>query len=360
MRIALVAPPWIAVPPAGYGGIEWVVHLLAEELVRGGHDVTLYATGDSATSAELVSFIPTSAPARMHDAGTDAEHAGQAFRHIAQRAAAGAGADVVHDHSEWLGPAFAHALPMPVVFTHHNDLNADRRRVYGAFFDDVHHVCLSEHQRASWPALAGASVVPNAIDLPPYDASVRRGDFLLCLSRIHPDKGQHIAIEVGRKTGRRVVLAGKIDPGEGERYFAAEIAPCLEPGSVEYLGEITDGAKRDLLRRAAATLFPIRWDEPFGLVMAESMASGTPCIAFARGAAPEVIEHGVTGFVVDAVDGMAAAVSRLAEISPAACRRHVETNFAPAVMTRRYLEVYASVVALAPRVQRRQIVELPR
>ena len=344
MRIALVAPPWLSVPPGGYGGIEWVVHLLADELVRRGHEVTLYATGDSTTSAELVSFISRAAPARMHDPAIDAEHVGQVYKDIAERASAGAGPDVVHDHSEWLGPAFAHTVPVPVVFTHHNSLTADRRRVYGSFFDDVAHVCLSEHQRASWAALAGAAVVPNAIDLSAYDATGAKSEFLLSLSRIHPDKGQHIAIEVARRTGRDIVLAGKIDPGDGEKYFEDEVAPLLRSKSVQYLGEVTDETKRDLLQRAAATLFPIRWDEPFGLVMTESMAAGTPCIAFARGAAPEVIEDEVTGFLVDDVDGMTKAVSRLGEISPAACRRKVETHFSPALMTKRYLAVYEAAV----------------
>ena len=344
MRIALVAPPWIAVPPAGYGGIEWVVHLLAEELVATGHDVTLYATGDSVTTAELVSFLPHAAPEHMHNSGIDAEHVGQAFKDIAARAAAGAGHDVVHDHTAWLGTAFAHTLPMPVVFTHHNPLTADRRRIYGAFFDDVEHVCLSLHQRSTWPRLAQSPVVPNAIAARVDDASAVKGEFLLSVSRIHPDKGNHLAIEAAKRTGRDVVLIGKIDPGEGEEYFAAEVAPHLSGSSVQYLGEVSDGIKRDLMLRARATLFPIRWDEPFGLVMAESMAAGTPCIAFSRGAAPEVIVDGVTGFLVADIDGMVAAIDRVGEISAAACRQHVETHFSPAVMTGRYLTVYQSLL----------------
>lgn len=345
MRIALVAPPWIAVPPVGYGGIEWVVHLLAEELVAKGHRVTLYATGDSVTSAELVSFLPRADPGHMHDAGIDAEHVGLAFKDIAARSAAGVGPDVVHDHTAWLGTAFAHTLAMPVVFTHHNALSRDRQRVYGAFFDDVTHVCLSAHQRSTWPMLAGSAVIPNAISLGTYKSGARKGDFLLSVSRIHPDKGNHLAIEAGRRTGRDVVLVGKIDPGEGERYFAEDIAPHLDGGSVQYLGEVSDPIKRDLLSRAYATVFPIRWDEPFGLVMAESMAAGTPCIAFSRGAAPEVIVDGVTGFLVADIDEMVTALSRVGELSAADCRRHVENNFSAPVMTRRYLDVYQSVLS---------------
>lgn len=340
MRISLLAPPWITVPPPGYGGIEWVVHLLAENLVMLGHEVTLYATGDSTTSAELVSFMPRAEPDRMHEPSIDAEHIGQAFKHIRARVAAGHGPDVVHDHTAWLGAAFAHTLPVPVVFTHHNPLTADRRRIYGAFFEDLHHVCLSAHQRATWPALAGAAIVPNAIDALGYDAAVTKDDFLLSVSRIHPDKGNHVAIEVGRRTGRDVVLVGKIDPGDGDRYFAEKIEPYVNGGSVRYLGEVTDAVKRDLLQRAAGTLFPIDWNEPFGLVMVESMAAGTPCIAFSRGAAPEVVVDGVTGFLVTDIEGMIAAVAHLGEISPQACRSHVDALFSPAVMTRRYVDVY--------------------
>jgi glycosyltransferase involved in cell wall biosynthesis len=217
VRIALVAPPWIPVPPRGYGGIEWVVHLLAERLVATGHEVTLYATGDSRTSAELVSFLPHAEPGRMHDQGIDAHHTGRVFKDIRSRAARGEGPDVVHDHSEWLGPAFAHTLPMPVVFTHHNPLTDERRGVYDSFFDDVTHVCLSQHQRSTWSRLAGCSVVPNAIDVSSYDVRAGKEDFLLCVSRIHPDKGNHLALEAGRRTGREVVLVVKIDAGEGER-----------------------------------------------------------------------------------------------------------------------------------------------
>jgi glycosyltransferase involved in cell wall biosynthesis len=344
VRIALVAPPWIPVPPPGYGGIEWVVYLLAEELVATGHDVTLYATGDSRTSAELVALIPRSEQRRMHDPGIDALYMGQVFRHIRARAAIGEGADVVHDHSEWLGPAFAHTLPMPVVFTHHNAVTQERKRVYDTFFDDVAHVCLSRHQRSTWPRLADAAIVPNAIDVSAYDVRADKDDYLLCVSRIHPDKGNHLALEAGRRTGREVVLVGKIDAGEGERYFAEQVQPLLGAGG-RYLGEVDDSTKRDLLARAAATLFPIRWDEPFGLVMAESMAAGTPCIAFARGAAPEVVVDGVTGFLVDDLDGLVAAVDRLGEIDPAACRAHVTHHFSPSAMAKAYIAVYERAVA---------------
>jgi glycosyltransferase involved in cell wall biosynthesis len=344
VRIALVAPPWIAVPPPGYGGIEWVTYLLAEELVALGHDVTLYATGDSRTSAELVSFLPTAAPARMHDPGIDAHHMGEVFRHIRARAAGDDGYDVVHDHNEWLGAAFAHTLPMPVVFTHHNALVPERKRVYEAFFDDVTHVCLSAHQKATWPALADAAVVPNAIDLSSYAVRAEKDDFLLCISRIHPDKGNHLALEAGRRSGREVLLVGKIDPGEGRRYFAEQVEPLLGDRG-RYLGEVDDAAKHDLLSRAAATLFPIQWDEPFGLVMAESMASGTPCIAFARGAAPEVIDDGVTGFLVSDLDELVAAIGRLGEIDPLACRRHVEQHHSPQAMATAYVAVYERALA---------------
>lgn len=345
MRIALVAPPWISVPPAGYGGVEWVVHLLAEELVRAGHDVTLYATGDSTSPAEIVSFIDRAEPDRILDSGIDARHYGLVWQDLLARVRAGTAPEIVHDHGAGLGAAFAHCLPMPVVYTHHNALDADRRQLFEPFLRDVAHVCVSEHQRSTWSALAGADVVPNAIDVAAYGWQPDKEDFLLAASRIHPTKGNHLAIEAARRAGRPIVLIGKIDAGEGERYFADAVEPLLAEPDAIYLGQVPEAEKRDLMRRASATLVPIRWDEPFGLVMIESMAAGTPCIVFRAGAAETIVVDGVTGFVVDGVDGMVEALGWLGSIAAADCRRHVEQHYAPAVMTACYLAVYERALA---------------
>lgn len=345
MRIALVAPPWISVPPTAYGGVEWVVYLLADELVRNGHDVTLYATGDSTSRAEVVSFIDRAEPERLLDSGIDARHYGLVWQDLLARARAGTAPEIVHDHGAGLGPAFAHVLPMPVVYTHHNALDAQRRESFEPFLRDVRHVCVSEHQRSTWSALAEADVVPNAIDVAAYRWQQAKEDFLLSASRIHPTKGTHLAIEAARRAGRPIVLIGKIDAGEGERYFVEAVEPLLTDRDAIYLGQVPEAEKRDLMRRAAATLVPIMWDEPFGLVMVESMAAGTPCVVFRAGAAESIVVDGVTGFVVDGVDGMVEAIGRIGSIAAADCRRHAEQHYAPAVMTAGYLAVYERALA---------------
>ncbi len=340
----MLAPPWIPIPPGGYGGIEWVVHLLTEELVARGHDVSLFATGDSRSAATLHYVMKDAPTARMHETSLDAHHVGFAWQVIQAQIDAGMPPDVVHDHTAWLAAAFAPTLPMPVVHTHHGAFDDDNRRFYTAFMDHVTHTCISEHQRSTWPQLPVAAVVPNAIDVANYQWQTEKDDFLLCVSRVHPTKGNHLALAVGERLDLPVVLAGKIDPGEGREYFMEDIAPRLHGEKARFLGEVGEDEKRDLMKRARATVFPIQWDEPFGLVMIESMAAGTPCVAFNRGAAAEVIVDGVTGFLVDDLDGMVEAVKKVGEISPETCRKHVEQHFAPGVMADGYLEVYQSVL----------------
>ena len=327
-------------PPSGYGGIEWVVSLLAEELVARGHDVTLFATGDSTTAAELRYAFDIGPVAQMHQAMPYAVHVGAAYEHIAAEAAAGRPYDVVHDHTAWLSLAFAPLIPTPIVHTLHGAALDLERDFFRRMRDRASFVAISDYQTTTFTDIEIAAVVPNAVAVDTYPFRARKDDYLLSLGRIARDKSQGTAIEVARRAEIPIVLAGKVDPGDDTDYFEEAIAPFIDGESVRFEGEVPDARKRELFAGARAFLFPIRWDEPFGLVMIEAMACGTPVIATPFGAVPEVVEDGVTGFVVPDADAMLKAIARLDEISPEACRAHVEARFSTAVMTDGYERVY--------------------
>jgi glycosyltransferase involved in cell wall biosynthesis len=340
MRIAMLAPPWIPVPPRGYGGIEWVVHLLVEELVRRGHQVTLFATGDSRTSAELVFAFEEAQTEAMHSTMHDALHAGVAFRRIVEDAARGRGFDVLHDHTAWIAVAAARLLPVPVVHTFHGSWDAPSRTFFARFPDAATYVTLSDYQRRDFPEIPYAAVVPNAVDVAGLPFRADKEDYLLCLGRVSRQKGQGIAVRVAQRLGIPLVLAGKVDPGDDTAYFEEAVLPHVDGRLVRFEGEVPHERKLELLAGARAMLFPITWPEPFGLVMAEAAACGTPVVAFRQGSVPEVVVDGETGFIVEDEDEMVKAVERVGEIAPARCRAHAERAFSPAVMAERYLRVY--------------------
>jgi len=343
MRIALLSPPWIPVPPSGYGGIEWIVSLLAEELVARGHDVTLFATGDSKTSAELRYVFDVGPVAQMHQALPYSMHVGAAYQHIAEEARAGRPYDVVHDHTAWLSLAFAPLIPTPVVHTLHGAAIEAERDFFHFVRNNADFVAISQYQTRTFTRIQITDVVPNAVDVQSYPFTAEKDDYLLSLGRIARDKAQHLAIEVAKRAGMPLVLAGKIDPGDDRAYFDEMILPHVDGQSVRFEGEVPDDRKRELFARARAFVFPIQWDEPFGLVMIESMACGTPVIATPYGAVPEVVTDGVNGFIATSVDDMVEAVKKIGVISPEVCRAVVEQRFAPSVMTDGYEAVYRRV-----------------
>ena len=345
MRIALISPPWIPVPPMGYGGIEWVVHLLAEELVARGHDVTLFATGDSQTSAEHRYVFDEGQTSQMHQAMPYTRHVAEAFKYIAAEAEAGRRFDVVHDHTAWLGLGFAPLIPSPLVYTLHGAAVEGERDFFRQFRLHATFVAISQYQTRTFTELEIAAIVPNAVAVEEYNFEPKKQDYLLSLGRIARDKNQGAAVEVARQLEIPIVLAGKVDPGDDTEYFEEAIVPHIDGQLVRFEGEVPDHRKRELFAGARALLFPIRWDEPFGLVMIEAMACGTPVIATRYGSVPEVVRDGVTGFIVDDLDGMIRAVKELDTIDPAACRAHVESNFSPGAMTDGYERVYAQVAA---------------
>jgi glycosyltransferase involved in cell wall biosynthesis len=342
LRIAVLAPVWFQVPPLAYGGIEWIVSLLVDGLAEQGHDVTLFASGDSHTKAEL-SYVFEHAPSHLIGQSlAELEHALACFERAGEF-------DVVNDHSGLLAAALSAGTATPVLHTAHGPLDAEAGVVYeqiARFAPDLGLISLSLNQRAPKPDLPWAANIPNALDLSLYPCKPHLGDYLLFIGRMSPDKGAHRAIAVATAIGAPLKLAGKKRDSAERRYFDELVAPHLND-TIEYLGEVTHGEKVELLQNARVTLFPIEWEEPFGLVMIESMACGTPVVATRHGAVPEVIDNGVSGVIVDSYREMAAAIDAAADLEPWECRRYVEERFAPERMVDDYVAAYRA--ALEPR-----------
>jgi glycosyltransferase involved in cell wall biosynthesis len=344
MRIAQIAPPWLAVPPKGYGGIEWVVALLADGLADRGHEVTLFATGDSVTRAKL-EYVFAQAPGSklINDIWHDTVHTLHAYRDPERF-------DVFHVHPPFAALAVGAALGRPVVHTLHGSFTDEMRQLYAAVGDDVVFVAISEAQRTHMPELNYGGVVYNGIDVGAYPLRTDKDDYVLFLGRAAPEKGALRAVLAARAAGVRLVVAVKVAHPTEEEHWERDVLPALPEGTT-VLGEISLEEKIDLLARARAELFPIDWDEPFGLVMTEAMACGTPVIATPRGSVPEVVADGETGFVVS-VEGYpeeaAAALSRLGEIDPVSCRERVERLFSTATMVEGYERVFERAVSSDP------------
>jgi glycosyltransferase involved in cell wall biosynthesis len=337
LRIAILAPPWFAVPPTGYGGIEWIVSLLADGLVDAGHDVTLFASGDSRTKARLA-WIYETAPS---------EYIGRTFwelRHVLSCYARFEEFDVINDHSGPPAGVIGGTVPTPVLHTVHGPLNGEPGEIYealGRIAPNVGLISLSLNQRRPKPDLNWIANCPNALDLSVYPCKPHRGDYLLYLGRMSPDKGAHRAVAVAMQMGVPLKIAGKCREPKEKQYFSELVEPHLGPvHEIEYLGEVNHGQKVELLQDARVTLFPIDWEEPFGLVMIESMACGTPVVATRHGAVPEVIEHGRSGIIVDNYRLMPTAIEEADDLDPLECRRYVEERFAPERMVANYVDAF--------------------
>jgi glycosyltransferase involved in cell wall biosynthesis len=339
MRIAILGPPWFPIPPTAYGGIEWVVSLLADGLAEAGHEVTLFATGDSETKAELAYAYRDAPSARIGDTLPELHHALACLERADEF-------DVVNDHSGPLAAVLGAAVRTPVVHTVHGPLGGEPGRIYeqiAAVAPEVGFISVSLNQRKPCPDLPWVANCANALDLAAYPIVPHTGDYLLFVGRMSADKGAHRAIEVAKAAGLPLKMAGKMrEPAEKE-YFETHVRPNLGWG-IEYLGEVDHLKKVSLLQGARATLFPIEWDEPFGLVMIESMACGTPVIATRWGAVPEVIEDGRTGIVVDDHAAMVDALEAADRLDPMECRRYVEERFSSERMVRDYEAAYQRVL----------------
>jgi glycosyltransferase involved in cell wall biosynthesis len=338
MKIAQVAPLIESVPPKLYGGTERIVAYLTEELVRLGHDVTLFASGDSRTSAKLVSSVPRAL--RLDPGVKDyAPYTIAQLEHVRQRVDE---FDIIHFHSDFMHLPLVRALMNGrALTTMHGRLDLPDYKPLFAEFDDAPLVSISDHQRLPLASACWLGTVYHGLPATVcrYTAEPQ-GDYFAFLGRISPEKRPDRAIEIARRAGVKLKIAAKVDAAD-EVYFRTHIEPLLAQSHVEFIGEIAEDQKSDFLGNAQALLFPIDWPEPFGLVMIEAMSCGTPCIAWRAGSVPEVVDQGVTGFIVDSIDGAVDAVRRVSMLDRAAVRARFEQRFSAERMAKDYLALYA-------------------
>lgn len=339
MKVAILSPVWFRVPPRAYGGIESVVHLLADGLVAKGIEVTLFASGDSQTAAELAPSFATAPSELIGQTLPELDHALHCLRRLDEF-------DLVHDHTGLLGLVVLGLTSTPTVHTVHGPLRGTPGRVYAAACDvaeGVGLVSLTRAQRVPYPELPWVGNVSNAIDMSLYDVEREPSEALAFLGRMSPDKGVLTAIQAARASGRPLRIAAKCREAGEKAYFEKVIEPELG-GDIEYLGELGHADKVELLRTSHALLFPIDWDEPFGLVMLEAMACGTPVVATRRGSVPEVVIQGRTGLIVDSAHQLPMAIELAGTLDADSIRRDVRERFSVERMVDGYLRAYRSVL----------------
>lgn len=339
MRIALVAPLFESVPPKYYGGTERVVAALTEELVRGGHEVTLFAAGDSETSAELVPCTPRS----LRLAGIR-DHLGSTLHMLREVRSRASDFDIIHFHVDLLPQALFSDLAFKCVTTLHGRLDlAESLPLYMAY-PEMPLVSISRSQRRPMPMQSNwLATIPHGLPGHICPFRPKGGDYLAFLGRISPEKRPDRAIEIAKRSGIPLKIAAKVDDADRD-YYQDRIEPLLDHPLVEYIGEITEREKGRFLGNARALLFPIDWPEPFGLVMIEAMSTGTPVIAWRRGSVPEVVQDGVSGRIVETVEAAVAAVHEMAEFDRATVRAEFERRFTAARMTSDYVVAYSSLL----------------
>lgn len=352
MKIAQVAPLYESVPPRTYGGTERVVSFLTEELVRQGHHVTLYASGDSRTRAQLRPGCKRALRLQACENGEGGPHIERRIEridplashmllleHVAQEADE---FDIIHFHLDFLPFSLIRRSGIPALSTIHNRLDVSSLPPLFREFRDMHLISVSDAQRAPVPSAGWLQTIHHGLPEDLLHPAEEPEGYLAFLGRISPEKRVERAVEIAGRAGMQLRIAAKIEQADLD-YFE-KVRPLFDQQNVVFLGEIGEHQKNDFLGRARALLFPIDWPEPFGLVMIEALACGTPVIAFRRGSVEEVIKDGVTGFVVDNVDEAVKAVGRLDAIDRAACRRSFEECFSARRMCRDYVSAYERVI----------------
>lgn len=336
LRIAQVAAPLLSVPPKTYGGTEKIVSFLTEKLVERGHKVTLYASGDSVTNAKLKSIYPKHKmiwdnPLIQATNVDFAYHNADDF-------------DIIHNHAAHLGIALAKSISTPVVTTLHNSYITPGTPEFKYYKDVCYYVAISKKQMELLNGLKFAGMVYNAIDFSKFKFGKEKKDFYLFLGNITKVKGPDIAVRIAKKMGIKLKFAGKMDIQE-QGFFEKEIKPFFDGKNIQYLGMVSDKEKFELMRDAKALVFPLQWEEPFGLIMVEAMLSGTPVVAFNRGSVPEIVKHNETGFVVKTTGEFMKALRKVDRISPETCREWVKSRFSIEKMTDGYERIYEKIVS---------------
>ena len=348
LRIAQVAPLYESVPPKLYGGTERVVAYLAEELVRRGHEVWLYASGDSTINVPLIPGTPQS----LRLKGLD--HLGPVY-HIPMLSEVYDNAnrfDIIHSHLDCLSFPLVRLAPVPTVSTMHGRLDLKEMLPIYRSYKDLPVISISDDQRRPIPDLNWVGTIHHGLPRDLLRFSPKPGDYLAFLGRISPEKRPDLAIEIARRTGVRLKIAAKVDRNDHD-YFETVIKPLLSSPGIEFIGEVSETEKQEFLGGALALLFPVDWPEPFGLVMIEALACGTPVIARPFGSVPEVLRHGITGFLGASLEELVGSVNKIGDISRQRCREEFETRFTSEVMAANYERVYYHLAALNWRTQRR-------
>ncbi len=350
MRIAIIAPPWLPVPPHGYGGTELVLDTLCRGLSALGHDVLLCASGDSAAPVTTTSVYPT-------HLGTEAMNPADELRHAMEGydAAARWGADVIHDHTV-TGPVWAQAhATIPTITTNHGPFDEPLRSIYRRVAPLVPVIAISEHHASTAGDVHVHRVIHHGLDVSRIQPGDGDGGYALFLGRMNPAKGVHRAIEIARCTGVPLKIAAKMRERHEVEYFRACVEPLLG-GDVEYVGEVGPALKQQLLAGALCLLNPIDWPEPFGMVMIEALAAGTPVLSTPCGSAPEIVDHGITGFLHRDARALAAALAEVGSLDRHACRAAAEQRFTMTRMAAEHVTAYRALIAQS----REQIDELTR
>ena len=337
MRIGMVAPPWIQVPPPAYGGTEAVIDALARGLTRLGHEVILAAAAGSTCPVEILPAAPADSDGEIGDIQQELRHVARSYTRLLEL-----GVDVVHDHTQ-AGMGYAgHPIGVPIALTMHGPFLPAAQELLHVTSRRIAVIAISHHQAETAGPVRISRVIHHGIDVDEIDPGTGAGEYLVFLGRITPDKGIREAIEVAIRAGIPLRIAAKMRERTEQDYFADTIRPLLS-SRVEYLGEVNHDEKVELLRGALALINPIQWPEPFGMVMIEAMATGTPVLATPRGSAPEIVVNGVTGYLQATVDGLARAVSEAGQLDRVLIRRHVQEHFSMERMAGEYAQLFESL-----------------
>ncbi|MBA3824436.1 MAG: glycosyltransferase family 4 protein [Ktedonobacterales bacterium] len=340
MRIAQIAPLQVAVPPRQYGGTERLIHNLTETLVQLGHDVTLFASGDSQTSANLIAPVPAAfnfnpaVDVRAYQMAMLAEVYRQVDRF-----------DIIHSHLDYYALPFAEHSATPTVTTLHGRLDLpEYERVYYAY-RGMPYISISKSQQSQLPEMNWVGTVHHSVDVSKFKFYPEVGDYLAFVGRISPEKRPDRAIEIAKMTGIPLKIAAKVDPAD-RPYFEEVIKPLMQHPLIEFLGEVDEMGKREVMGNALALLMPIDWPEPFGIVFIEALACGTPVLTCPCGSVPELLQDGVTGYIRRSVEELAEAALKVHDISRAACRRFAATRYDNRRLARDYLRLYDKIIRM--------------